>query len=423
MGAVASTSDITSTEQAPYTGLPPVATVDYETSPEKRDRTLKHLLRANHHNYSVLYSQLRYHNHLPHALGTAYLLGASAETLNGMYEEEIRHLEPWVDAPGEISRHDWRDFLSMREYQRAFLDFFEDELVRFGYDWKAVVTEYMLKGPEPMLFGGIGGLGHPLIHLGYAFELNSKDVAMEALTLAATNYNFLHNYIDRDFPTTGFVPTHTTAAQSLSSKAHTTDPLAILDAIRTDARFDNLFDSPGSVNIEKLFAERESAVLEHYYSLDTTDLAQIHRAITHAAVLLLCATHTPGETNFDFFYVHLLTVSHAVRTLLPVVPVKYALPLVRSHWLFVIIVYIIQLRPMIHPELVEDVDVKGRGWEQVVGHVLEKESSKDVHYLKAVRAMRDAAGLWEEDGEFYLKAAVKLAWEFVKWGGFDGETN
>jgi hypothetical protein len=67
MGAVASTSDITSTEQAPYTGLPPVATVDYETSPEKRDRTLKHLLRANHQNYSVLYSQLRYHNHLPHA--------------------------------------------------------------------------------------------------------------------------------------------------------------------------------------------------------------------------------------------------------------------------------------------------------------------------------------------------------------------
>lgn len=140
-------------------------------------------------------------------------------------------------------------------------------------------------------------------------------------------------------------------------------------------------------------------------------------------MLLLCATHTPGETNFDFFYVHLLTVSHAVRTLLPVVPVKYALPLVRSHWLFVLIVYIIQLRPVIHPELVEDVDVKGRGWEQVVGHVLEKETSKDAHYLKAVRAMRDAAGLWEEDGEFYLKAAVKLAWEFVKWGGFDNETN
>lgn len=42
-------------------------------------------------------------------------------------------------------------------YQRAFLDFFEDELVRYGYDWKTVVIEYMLKGPEPLIFGGIGG--------------------------------------------------------------------------------------------------------------------------------------------------------------------------------------------------------------------------------------------------------------------------
>lgn len=424
MGAVVSTSDITPSEQAPYTGLPPVEPVDYETSPEKRDRTLKHLLRANHQNYSVLYSRLRYHNHLPHALGSAYLLGADAATLNGMYDEEIRHLEPWVDAPGEISRHDWRDFLSMREYQRAFLDFFEDELVRFGYDWKVVVTEYMLKGPEPLLFGGIGGLGHPLIHLGYAFELNNKDVAMEALTLTATNYNFLHTYIDRDFPTVGFVPTQTATSLAHASKASTISPLAVLDAIRTDTRFDNLFEHPGSVNIEKLFAEREDAILEHYYSLDTaTDLAQTHRAITRAAVLLLCATHTPGESNFDFFFVHLLTVSHAVRTLLPVVPAKYALPLVRAHWLFVCIVYVVQMRPVVHPELVDDVDLKGRGWEDVVAHVIRKESSKDAHYVKATRAMRDAAGLWKEDAEFYLKAAVKLAWEFVEWGGFDGESN
>lgn len=48
-------------------------------------------------------------------MGTAYLLGAGADTLNAMYEEQMRHLEPWVDAPGEISRHDWRGFLSMRE--------------------------------------------------------------------------------------------------------------------------------------------------------------------------------------------------------------------------------------------------------------------------------------------------------------------
>jgi hypothetical protein len=35
-------------------------------------------------------------------------------------------------------------------YQRAFVDFFEDELVRHGYDWKKVVSDYLFSGFEPM---------------------------------------------------------------------------------------------------------------------------------------------------------------------------------------------------------------------------------------------------------------------------------
>jgi hypothetical protein len=42
-------------------------------------------------------------------------------------------------------------------YQRAFIDFFESELVRFGYDWKKVLTEYLLKGREPLIHGLISG--------------------------------------------------------------------------------------------------------------------------------------------------------------------------------------------------------------------------------------------------------------------------
>lgn len=80
-------------------------------------------------------------------------------------------------------------------YQRAFLDFFEDELVRYGYDWKAVVIEYVLKGPEPLIFGtggcmstpppdigtgrvadGWNTVGHPLIHLAVGIPLSSARV-------------------------------------------------------------------------------------------------------------------------------------------------------------------------------------------------------------------------------------------------------
>jgi hypothetical protein len=41
----------------------------------------------------------------------------------------------------------------MRRYQRAYLDFFEDELVLNGYDWKKVVDLYLLSGEQPLING------------------------------------------------------------------------------------------------------------------------------------------------------------------------------------------------------------------------------------------------------------------------------
>lgn len=35
-------------------------------------------------------------------------------------------------------------------YERAFVDFFEDELVHHGYDWRAVTNEYLFSGKEPL---------------------------------------------------------------------------------------------------------------------------------------------------------------------------------------------------------------------------------------------------------------------------------
>jgi hypothetical protein len=96
--------------------LPKVKAHEIEAQPEKRARTLKHLLKANHINHSIIYNNLRFHNHLPHILGSSYILGAEAEELNHISEAESKHLEPWTDSPAEIARHDWRDFLGKREY-------------------------------------------------------------------------------------------------------------------------------------------------------------------------------------------------------------------------------------------------------------------------------------------------------------------
>lgn len=47
-------------------------------------------------------------------------------------------------------------FLRVR-FQLAYLDFFEGELVKNGYDWKKVAIDYMMKGPRPLLHGAACG--------------------------------------------------------------------------------------------------------------------------------------------------------------------------------------------------------------------------------------------------------------------------
>lgn len=100
---------------APRT-LPRVQVHDVEERPEKRARTLKHLLKANHINHSIIYNNLRFHNHTPHILASSYILGAESQELNHIYDVESESLEPWSDSPGEIAKHDWRDYLGKKEY-------------------------------------------------------------------------------------------------------------------------------------------------------------------------------------------------------------------------------------------------------------------------------------------------------------------
>lgn len=115
--------------------LKPVDIHDVETLQEKPARTLKHLLKLNHVNHSILFHHNQFHNHLPHVymphdwflrawlmiqqiLGSAYILGANADQLHNVYDEESKGLEPWEDSPSEVSRSDWRSFLGDGRWMR-----------------------------------------------------------------------------------------------------------------------------------------------------------------------------------------------------------------------------------------------------------------------------------------------------------------
>lgn len=141
-----------------FVDIPSVKIHNVETAPEKAPRTVKHLLRANHVNHSILYHHLQFHNHLPHIVCSAYLLGGDERHLHRVYDAESAQLDEWVASPQEITRNDWRDFLGDRRYQRAYVDFFEDVLVwKHSYDWKKLMNDFLFEGELPLvnaLFGG-----------------------------------------------------------------------------------------------------------------------------------------------------------------------------------------------------------------------------------------------------------------------------
>ena len=247
-------------------------------------------------------------------------------------------------------------------------------------------------------------VGHPLIHLGYAYELSSRELAMEALGLATTSYNFLHKYLDDP-------------AYSKPSTYSTSSPLEILQRVQSDKRFDNLFDHPGSSNIEPLFKDHEALVLEHWNAWHIPNPKKQFEDSQHAAAVLLVATHKPGS-KYDFFQVHLLTTSHAVRILLPLFPAKFHVSLVRQWWLLTLAVYIVQSRAELKLDTITGYELEGRDWNWVDKQAVEGTWALDAHYVKGLRAMKEAAQTWGDKEEYFVKAAVRFGEEFDGWGGF-----
>lgn len=225
--------------------------------------------------------------------------------------------------------------------------------------------------------------------------MSNCEIAMEALGLATTNYNYLHKYLDD--------PSYSQRQPPRKSDSL----LEILERIRKDERLDG-----AEGDLDRVFEDFEEAVLEHWNEWDITDPVKQLEKSDQDVVALFTAT---GRDQFDFFLVHLLTTSHAVRILIPVIPGEYHLPLLRQWWLIVVAIYIAQARPKIDPNLIRDHDLKGRDWKWVEKRAIEAKWSTDAHFVKATRAMKEFANVWGDSDEYYLKAAVKFTEEFDGW--------
>lgn len=395
-------------------GLVPSNLPFFEGFTPESKRKLEQLIRANNHTFGFLFNNRKFHNHAPHHLVSAFFLGASPEQLVAIYEDQSEALTPWKDEiPIEVIDDDWKKLLGQKKYERGFFNYFSDKVGDAKDDWCAVVQKYCEE--ENLLRGLTGGLVHPLIHLGYAVEANSAEIAIEALAMACTEY----------LDTTALLP-------KIEVVKQTTDPVEIITEIRNDTSLDNKLSEPFEHNVAKFCKLFGPQIAKYGYQLKFEDPKTTMQRLLYASTNLLVATHQDeGEPGFDFFLLHALTSSHAVTEIIlspdhKVIPDDKVEFLLRELWVSFVVLYIAQLRPLVKPQRITSVSIGSveQAWQETIHLALTGAKRFDSHYVKAIRAMLFAELFTQDDTGFYARAALFFARHHKTYAGrtIDGST-
>jgi hypothetical protein len=236
--------------------------------------------------------------------------------------------------------------------------------------------------------------------------MNSREIGMEALGLAATCHNDIYKTLADS--------KQSTQGSSYESKSQ----FEILTLVRKDKDLNGLFPTPGSDNLETLLTSRNTALLNHWNAWKLENPTEQFRESQQLAVALLVGTAAVDSNGYyDRFFAMTLATSHAVRVMLPFIPAQFQIPLLQQWWLNTIGIYIAQLRPEINMDRIHKYDLQGKGWEWVAGQAVKGEFSTDVCFVKTTRALKEQSETWGDSDSFFLKAAVQFVTDFKGWRG------
>ena len=233
-------------------------------------------------------------------------------------------------------------------------------------------------------------------------------MATEALSLGCTELDQFHRILDHP------------PADNATFK--TTSLVDVVTQIYQDSRFNGLFHQPGFYNTVLLMQNHSDLLLEHWNAWQVTDPLQQLEQICDLSVILAIGTGNV-EAQFDFFLIHLMTVAHALVVLWHEMPGDVHTAVLKEYAMFVIYVYIAQLRRSLDVDSVVNYDLNGRDWKWVVETALAHDSALDSHFFKVVCAPKAFEETYGEKSGFYLKAAVKFIAEFRGWTGFGQGTD
>ncbi|KAI9250765.1 hypothetical protein BY458DRAFT_22457 [Sporodiniella umbellata] len=399
------------------------------------------LLLKNNKDFHIFFNEKKFHNHFVHHLLAAYSLGASKEKLQEIYEIHAPVQRPLKPSVIKITRDNYKQYLGKADSYASFLTFFQSEVDHFGM--LDTVRRWVWHGD--FLARTIGGLLHPLIHIGYGLEFELAGVVAEGLSMAACTEN---NYkpVTPELPElqrSSLIPAQ---AQSYAENAHTSargiavqfvdklskqissslgiqdessaevasDPLPTYEIpsflqssflfelfvkIKHDTVFDGIarFDDEDKFNTilsNKQVTDRVNHYVQQWHLKETTldiqtKFKDLHLLTAAALGSIAVRDDHPGKIHLDFFMMHALNSCEFVHQYISKVTPSESAILLRAHLATVIVLYLNVNRPtfnvngFINHQTPLDSEKANNPWTLAFDRSLD---CKEAHVVKAVRS-------------------------------------
>ncbi|KAJ7155073.1 hypothetical protein C8R46DRAFT_1296168 [Mycena filopes] len=397
------------------------------------------LLRKNFTDHHCFFNDKQFISHLSHHILSLHDLGAPAEWIQDVYRQEAVKQKPLfpngapADKTIEINQSNWTKSLG-KKYAHMYPHYLAFFMAEINKDGVAGVLERYVFSAEAnekgalMLTRFVGRVLHPLIDVGFGIEFGQDYIVAQGLAQAVLTEPDASSVMD--------LPTGMPVIKS----GPATTLLALLREGYEAAQLAPMPYEPGPLTpdrfVEWMHADPEcGAAIRDIYAKwtfnieDGEDFALKVEECMWQATLLLGATSKAGrKPRMDFFFMHLLTASLALRAVVDAIraPVHKAQLLqayVRTAALYVVL----RGRPCIDPALVMSYSASPAPPKSPAGHgspwlaILNNAAlHSEAHAVKSIRALFYCAqqyggtppgavvGAVDEDGKETHKGAVQL---------------
>lgn len=323
---------------------------------------LAFVLKDNHTRYHIFFNYNRFHNHVAHRALALYGTGASGSLIEQFYTQDCAYQRPVVEPPEAITEENFIEHLGVENFYAAYKNFFSKVIEEKGVS--AMLEEYIFStkynfaegrdaSAQPVMFARfLGALFHAFIHVGYGAEFGIPGMVVEGLALTSVHeYQFLPSYLFEPSGTTAVeeattqlaslvLNTKTSTAPSQLERPPTTHAFSILAKIMQDSTF-----TPQEVkkhfnrDFDGLMSEHGDTIWRYaeQWTIDPSQPGEMERKMeecfwTSTIIYSIGGWNKDRGLVADFFFMHLVTSSLFLPSLLPYLPQDSQVLLLRGYF-------------------------------------------------------------------------------------------